>query len=77
MTWTMPMKPMDLYRLALAEIGDVSAAELSAHLEKKHGVKIEPAFIPLFKATLQDLERTTKLRQDAKPIPTKQPSQAA
>ena len=71
------MTPMELFRLAVVEIGDVSAAELSAHLEKKHGVKIEPAFIPLFKATLQDLERTTRLRQDAKPIPPKQPSRAA
>jgi hypothetical protein len=42
----------------------------------KHGVKIEPAFIPLFKATLQDLERTSKLRQEAKPIPSKEPSLA-
>ena len=47
------MRPMELFRRAVAEIGDVSAAELSAHLEKKHGVKIEPPFIPLFKATLQ------------------------
>ena len=66
------MKPMELFRRAVSEIGDVSAAELSAHLEKKHGVKIEPAFIPLYKATLRDLERTNKLRQDAKPIPSKQ-----
>lgn len=70
------MKPMELFRRAIAEIGYVSAAELSAHLEKKHGVKIEPAFIPLFKATLQDLERTSKLRQEAKPIPSKEPSLA-
>jgi hypothetical protein len=60
------MKPLDLFRCAVAEIGNVSAAELSAHLEKKHGVKIEPAFIPVFKATLRDLERTTRLRQEAK-----------
>jgi hypothetical protein len=70
------MKPMELFRRAIAEIGDVSAAELSADLEKKHGVKIDPAFIPL-KATLQDLERTARLRQEAKPIPPKQPSRAA
>lgn len=69
------MKPMELFRNVVAEVGDVSAAELSAHLEKKHGVKIEPAFIPLFKATLQDLERTNKLRQDAKSIPPKEPAQ--
>ena len=69
------MKPMELFRCAVAEIGDASDAELSAHLEKKHGVKIEPAFIPLFKATLQDLERTTRLRQAASPIPSEQPVQ--
>ena len=70
------MKPMELLRLAVAEIGYASAAELSAHLEKKHGVKIEPAFIPLFKATLQDWERTVKSRQAAKPIQPQQPAQA-
>jgi hypothetical protein len=71
------MNPMELFRRAVDEIGDASAAELSEHLEKKHGVKIEPAFIPLFKATLQDLKRTNQLRQDAEPIASKQPSQAA
>jgi hypothetical protein len=70
------MTPMELFRLAVAEIGYVSAAELSDHLEKKHGVKIEPAFIPLFKATLQDWERNIKSRQAAKPIPPKEPAQA-
>ena len=70
------MKPMELFQRAVAEIGEVSAVELSEHLEKKHGVKIEPAFIPLFKATLQDLERTNKLRHDAKPIGPKESTQA-
>jgi hypothetical protein len=70
------MKPMELFRRAVAEVGNVSAAELSAHLEKNHGVKIEPAFIPLFKATLEDLEKTTRLRQEAKPIATNQPAHA-
>jgi hypothetical protein len=69
------MKPMELFRRAVAEIGDASAAELSAHLEKKHGVKIEPAFIPLFKATLKDLEKTTRFRQDAKSIPPNESTQ--
>ena len=68
------MKPIELFRRAVAEIGNVSAAELSAHLEKQHGLKIEPAFIPLFKATLRDLERMTRLRQEARP---EQPSKAA
>jgi hypothetical protein len=66
------MKPMELFRRAVAEIGYVSAVELSAHLEKKHGVKIEPAYIPLFRATLQDLERMTRLRQEATPVAPKE-----
>ena len=70
------MKPMEIFRRAVEEIGDVSAAELSAYLERQHSFKIAPAFIPLFKATLQDLERTSRLRQAAKseraiqPVPT-------
>jgi hypothetical protein len=71
----MLMKPMEFFRSAVSEIGDASAAELSAHLEKKHGVKIEPAFIPVFKATLKEMERTNKIRQDAKPISPKEPAQ--
>lgn len=71
------MDKLELFRRAVADIGNVSAAELSAHLEKKYGVKIEPAFIPIFKATLLDLERRSKFRQDATPIPPDQPSQAA
>ena len=70
------MKPMELFRLALAELGDVSAAELSVHVEKKHGVKIDPAYIPLYKATLQDAKRMNQLRQDAKSIAPTQPAQA-
>ena len=71
------MDKLELFRRAVADIGNVSAAELSAHLEKKYGVKIEPAFIPIFKATLLDLDRRSKFRQDATPIPPDQPSQAA
>jgi hypothetical protein len=37
-------------------------------------MKIEPAFIPVFKATLRDLERMARLRQEAK---AEQPAQAA
>jgi hypothetical protein len=70
------MKPMELFRSAVAEIGDVSAAELSAHLEKKHGVKIDPAYIPVFRETLKELEKTAKLREQAKSIPSMQPAQS-
>lgn len=71
------MKPIELYRVAVAEIGDVSAAELSAHLEKKHGLKILPAFIPLYRATLHELEKNGQSPSARKPIPQKQPAQVA
>ena len=71
------MSKLETFGRALAEIGDVSATELSAHLEKKYGVKIEPAYIPLYKATLQDRERTNRLRLDAQTDPPENSSEAA
>ena len=68
------MKPMELFQRAVDEIGDASAAELSEYLAKRHGVIIEPAFIPLFKATLKDLKRTNQASKSAAP---KQSSAAA
>ena len=46
------MKPLDFVRQALAENSGMSVAELSSYIEKKHGLKIEPSFIPVYKATL-------------------------
>ncbi len=54
------MDRLELFRLALEEIGDVSAAELAAHIEKKHGVKIDPRYIPVFRAALRDRERKSR-----------------
>lgn len=57
---------LELVQIALRELGDVSAQELSAFIEKKHGVKIEPKFIPLYKASLRDKIRLEAARQAAK-----------
>jgi hypothetical protein len=70
------MKPMDLYRCAVAELGNVSAAELSEHLQQKHGVAIDPACIPIFKATLQNLTKLKKATLEANPIASIQPAEA-
>ena len=71
------MHKLELFRLIVAEIGDVSAAELSAHLEKKHGFKIPPVFIPIYKASLKDLERAAQFRQETARITTNDSSEAA
>ena len=48
------MDKPEMVQIALQELGDVSAQELSAFMEKKHGVKIEPNFIPVLKASIRD-----------------------
>jgi hypothetical protein len=73
----MLMNPLDAFQATLAEIGDAPAAELAAHLQKKHGVTIEPKFIPLSKATLQDREKNARIRQTAKSAPPETSSTSA
>lgn len=60
------MDKLELVQIALRELGDVSAQKLSSLIEKKHGVKIEPKFIPIFKASLRDGLRLEPARQAAR-----------
>jgi len=60
------MDKLELVQVALRELGDVSAQELSSFLEQKHGVKIEPKFIPLYKASIRDKMRLETARQAAR-----------
>ena len=39
-------------RLALAELGDAANAELAAFVGERFGLKVEPRFVPVLKATL-------------------------
>jgi len=54
------MDRLKLVEAAMRELGDVSAQELSTFIAKQHGIKIDPIFIPIFKASIRD-----KLRLDA------------
>jgi hypothetical protein len=47
---------------------------LSSFIQEKYGVMIDPRFVPVIRATLQDKERMTRFRQPARP---EQPSQVA
>jgi hypothetical protein len=60
------MDKLEMVRIALQELGDVSAQELSSFIERRHGVKIEPKFIPLFKASIRDKERLEAERRAAR-----------
>jgi hypothetical protein len=60
------VEKLELVQIALREIGDVSAQELSAFIEQKHGVKIAPKFIPLYKASIRDKSRLEAAREAAR-----------
>jgi hypothetical protein len=59
------MDKMQAFRLAFAEMGDAPAEALASHIELKYGVRIEPRYIPVFRATVQDLEKLTRIRATA------------
>jgi hypothetical protein len=58
-----PMTKMEMVKEALSQIGEASAQEISTFIESKYGTQIDPAFIPVFRATLKDKERMEKARR--------------
>src|SRR5262245_29191629 len=61
------MDRMDAFRLAVAELGDAPAQKLSSFIERRFGIKIEPKFIPIFRASLLDLENLRRSKRIATP----------
>ena len=57
------MDKIEAVRLALAEVGDVTAEELAAFVKARYGVTVEPKIAPIIKATLRDKERMEVARQ--------------
>ena len=56
------MNKMDAFRLAVAEIGDGSAEELSSFIQQKYNVIIEPKQMVVFRATWLNFQRMTRNR---------------
>ncbi len=50
---TNSMTRIEAFRLAIQEIGDVSAEELSSFIQRKFGIRISVPYIPVFRATLR------------------------
>jgi len=57
---------LELVRQALAELGDVSAEDLTAFIEQRHGLRIDPRYIPLMRASLRGRELLDRDRDIAK-----------
>jgi hypothetical protein len=55
-------------RLALAQLGDVSAPKLVRFIEQRYGLKIDPKFVPVLKATLRAKEQVEHFRAKARAI---------
>jgi hypothetical protein len=55
-------------RLALAELGDAPAAEVVALVGRKYGLRIDPRFLPVFKATFRARQQLEEARARAKAL---------
>jgi hypothetical protein len=55
-------------RLAPAELGDAPSSEVVAFIEQRYGVRIDPKFLPVFKATLRAREQREEARARAKAL---------
>ena len=51
------MDKVEIVRVALAQLGDLSTAEIVAFARKRFSIRIEAKFVPILKATLRDRER--------------------
>lgn len=60
------MDKLQLVQTALRSLANPSPERLSAFIAKKHGVLIEPRFVPLFVATLRDREHLHAARLAAR-----------
>jgi hypothetical protein len=60
------MDKMEAFRRAVAEWGYAAPEQLASLIEREYGVRIEPRYIPLFRATVKDLEELTRLREAAR-----------
>jgi hypothetical protein len=61
-------------RLALAEIGEAPSAEFAAFIEQRYGVRIDPRFIPIYKASVRDQEQLKQARARARDTGASQPA---
>ena len=55
-----------MVRNALVELGDASALTLSTYVNQKYGARIDPRFIPVYKASLRYQERRAATRQQVR-----------
>lgn len=60
------MNKLELVQVALRELGNASAQDVSSFIAKMHGVMIEPKYIPRFRVSVRRREPLTAARQAAR-----------
>ena len=53
---------------ALTELGNTAPEKVAALVQKRFGIKIEPKYIPVYRATIQEQRRAEKTRQESRRI---------
>jgi hypothetical protein len=64
----MTMTNIEMVQQALAVKGEATSEEIVAFIEKWHGVKIEPKFIPIYKASIRDKRMMEEKRRAAQTV---------
>ena len=63
------MTNIEMVQQALAVKGETTPEEIVAFIEKWHGVKVEPKFIPIYKASIRDWRILEEKRRAVKTMP--------
>ena len=59
---------LEMVQQALAVRGEAPSEEITAFIEQGHGVRIEPKFIPIFRATIKDKQLLEEKRRAAQAL---------
>ena len=62
------MTKLEMVRQAVSVKGEATSGEISAFIEEWHGVKIEPKFIPIYRATIKDKQLLEEKRRPAEAL---------
>jgi len=62
------MTKLEMVQQAMAVKGEATAEEIVAFIEQWHGVRIEPKFIPIYKASIKDKQLLEEKRRAAQAL---------
>lgn len=70
------MIKIEMVQQALAVKGEVTSEEIAAFIEQWHGVRIEPKFIPVYRATIRDRQLLDEKRRAGQALAADAPAAA-